>query len=268
MQIESTGRIFQPIFDNNPFIKTLNIELEPAPLNTSLLQCFFASSRFLVSLQIDGYSNPYILRDIVKCGNNLPHLTKLKIPLPYNLHKVQSTYEWLEEYEEEHRDDYDAENLAVIWCERERDLDVPVPINIRECRQLAMMCPKLKYVEFKIDIMEPQDRIDTTNFSPSLDFQIYSSEIDGVNIQPYLRHLQSYKMSRYMDPLTPCLNICTLLYHFNTEQQPFPCKRNEEVALVLILSLDHVQKHDGHLYFRQLLPLTQIIAAPRDVGFF
>lgn len=262
------SRIFQPIFDNNPFIKTLNIELEPAPLNTPLLQCFFASSRFLVSLQIHGNSNPYILQDVVKCGNNLPHLTMLKIPLSYNIHEVQSKYEFVQKYEEERRDDYDAENLAVIWCERERELDVPVPINIRECRQLAMMCPKLKYVEFRIDIMEPRDRIDMTNFSPSSDFQIYSSEIGGVDIQPYLRRLQSYKMSRYVDPLTPCLNICTLLYHFNNGQKPFPSKRDEDVSLVLILSLDHVQKHDGHLYFPQFLPLTEIIVATRDVGFF
>ena len=58
--------------------------------------------------------------------------------------------------------------------------------------------------------------------------------------------LQSFKMARFLDESSACLNMCTVFSHFNDPNYP-DTKFIGLMGIILFLSLKQIRRHDEHL---------------------
>jgi hypothetical protein len=223
-------QLLQPIFSSSSRLTSIDFSVICNHLTPNLVECLTTSSPALSQLNVEAYhATPYEFHDLAGGDKTSPSLTRLTLPWPTSLGNEITPR---------------TERQRRFYC-KIRD-GVPERLTFQKCKRLAAAFPRLDKIEFKVK----KENMATTfsrywlrgRDTPNMPFQ---SEKIGEWWVAYLERLQSVKMSKFIDVSSPCLNVCTLLFHFED-----PDCVNETASLnfrevVILLSLDQVRKHSG-----------------------
>ena len=216
-------RILPPIYTSCSFFSHFSIELWDTPLSPSLMSTFFSSQASLSRITIaSDFSNPYTFHDLVNGVKNLPNLKNLHIPWPATV-------------------GYLGVSKGVS--------STPQRLSFRDCTNLAVACPKLDEIKFQFD----DDRI-CSQYRYSLwdDVHRLPMPLDSKRLGDWwVSHqtlLQSFKMAKFIDDSSPCLNLVTVFFHFEDEDNIFETANCYKEEIVIFLPMKQIRRHVDHMY--------------------
>lgn len=225
-------QILRPIFSRSSRLASIKFIVIRGPLSSNIIKCLVSANPTLSSLDVETCNpTPYKFQDLIEESTISSNLTRLKLPWPASIGN------------EIMRPPTQSNFLRHGEC---RD-GIPEQLTFQVCQRLAETCPRLDRIEFDIN----SQNMATTwsrywlrrNRAPRMPLQ---SEKLGEWWATYLERLQSLKMSKFIDILSPCLNLCTLLFYFEDPdfiQQTASHRFSREI--VIILSLNQIRKHVG-----------------------
>ena len=226
---------FDPILQNCSRLKFLRFEPSFSPLSSSLLASLFKpgfkASSTLASLEIQAANSNYSFQNFLSCAKVLPHLKSLILPWPVTVGEVHTEAQEPDRHE---------------WCIRDHGEDIPECLMFQHCQSLAIACPKLDEVKFLIDHDETADNSheDWKGIPTGRTFYmpVYCERLNVDEMEFCLR-LQIFKLIRFIDEYSPCLNLCTVMFHHEENSYFDHC--GPEIGI--FLSLNQVRRHFGHL---------------------
>jgi hypothetical protein len=136
-------------------------------------------------------------------------------------------------------------NITLPWPTG--DDGVPEHLTMEQAQHLAAEWCNPHEIEFQLTDSAPNRHpgFDSFSFknSPNMPFYRSKLRLELSRMSEYAL-LHSSKLARLIDESSPCLNICTLFFHFEDKQdtQGEPGRN-----IVMFLSLEQVRRHDGHL---------------------
>ena len=231
--------IIQPIFKHCHQIESVTVDLYTS-ISSDFLTWLFSPNETLTFLHVTSTASMFSFRDLIAATKHLPNLKTLTLPWPAPV------------------DSSEEDNGSIDWPDDVEDhcVDIPERLTFSQCQSLATACPKLNRVEFRVDdsdeagnhywIWNKYNVEVTSSFRVPLHMPINAKEIESWRKSQYAR-LQSFKMFRFIDDASPCLNICTLFFHFGDTHYP----DTEGIiyqSIVLFVDLNQVRRHSDHLY--------------------
>ena len=238
LETNITSRIIQPIYQNCPSLTSIELVLWTC-LSSDFLLCLLQNPT-LSSLIVTCYgASPYTFQDLVDGAKNAPNLKKLRLPWPATL-------------------GFDSNNMdgSMDWrSARDHSFDVPERLTFEQSQQLAASLPKVQQIRFDIDDDEEACNTywtwDEFPFWPVGTPEYMPLDLRNVHVEFWRKSqyavLQSFKMARFLDESSACLNICTVFFHFNDPNYP-DTKFLGLMRITLFLSLKQIRRHDGIQY--------------------
>ena len=225
--------ILQPILTTASCLVSMNLEFYGTQALSSHFLSHFTSNATLSKLDIGcSNENPYLFRDLVQLAKNFPNLQNL-------------TLQWPATVGTRHRTEGQ-------WPERIRDLDIPERLVFRECSQLAEAWPKLDQVKFQLDDDRPAEPYLYSKWSETASPELLDMPLDSLMLGDWwVGHhylLQRFKMARFIDETSPCLNVCTIFFHFDDMDHRTETSNCYHEEIIIFLSLKQVRKHLDHSY--------------------
>ena len=237
-EIKIMSQIIRPIYQSCQSLTSVELILWTS-LSSDFLLCLFQNPT-LSSLTVTSLgASPYTFQDLLEGAKNTPNLKKLMLPWPATLGI-----------------DHNGPEGLMDWrSSRDHSFDVPERLTFEESQQLAASLPKVQQIRFDIDGAVEADN-QYWNWDEFDLWPIGTPEtmpLDLRNIDVEFRRksqyavLQSFKMARFLDKVSACLNICTVLFHFNDPDYP-DTKLTGLMGITLFLSLKQIRRHCGILY--------------------
>ena len=223
-------QVLQPIFSRSSRLASLKFDVVGTHLSSELMRCLATASHALCRLNVNVYRGaPYCFRDLADGYKISPNLTRLTLPWPALLGEEITPTE--------------TQRRFYAKCRN----GIPERLTFQNCKCLAASFPRLDKIEFVIR----KENMATTfsrywlrrSHMPTVPLQ---SEKIGDWWTTYLERLQSIKMAKFIDASSPCLNICSILFHFedpDCRKETATHRFSEDI--VIFLSLDQVRKHSG-----------------------
>ena len=214
-------QIIQPIFSSCQHLTTIDLHINSS-LSSNLL-ALFLSNETLVDVEVSSVASPYTFQEFADLPKILPNLRDLELPWPANIGIPTNVnggrmMDW--RYLRNHSD------------------DIPERLTFGQCQRLSAKYPKLNEIVFQIDTEEEARNAHWMFPSHYFDMPLDPAKVDIDKS----RHIQSFKMARFMDEESPCLNLCSVLCHFD---DPSDTNHDEELdmSIVIFLSLSQVRRH-------------------------
>ena len=225
--------ILQPILSTASCLVSMKLKFYSNRALSSEFLSQIPSNATLSKLNItNSNENPYVFRDLVELAKNFPNLQNLALEWPATVGTHDRT---------EGR-----------WPQRIRNLDIPERLTFSECTQLAAAWPRLDQIKFRLD-----DNMAADPYLYSKWSEIGSQELLDMPLDHcmwgdwWVRHhslLQGFKMARFIDEASPCLNICTIFFHFDDRDHLAETSNFYREKIIMFLSLKQVRKHLDHSY--------------------
>lgn len=210
-----TCRIFSPIFQNCRHLRTAVLGMNPL---SSILSSIQIPSSTLSSLHVKDHLCSYTFQNLVDNAGKLPMIRDTILPWPI--------------------------------CDQ--DYQAPERLTFQLALRLSNAWCRSDEIEFRLKQSEQTQYWKWSEFD-SLPLRIPSDmPLDHCNRNlPYhrgshLAQLQSFKMARLIEESSPCLNICTVFFHYYDKNYP-DTKGKWGQDIVVFLSLKNVRRHRGHL---------------------
>ena len=225
--------ILQPILATASCLVSMKLEFYSRQALSSNFLSHFTPNATLSKLNL-GHSNenPYLFRDLVELAKNFPNLQNLTLQWPATVGTRDRT--------------------EGKWPERIRDLDIPERLDFHECSQLAAAWSKLDQVKFQLGERRAADHYLYSKWSEIAPQELLDMPLElSILGDWWVRHhclLQSFKMARFMDESSPCLNVCTIFFHFDDSDHLAETSNYYKEEIMLFLSLKQVREHLDHLY--------------------
>ena len=236
-----TRQIIRPIYQNCRSLTSVELILWTC-LSADFLLCLLQNPT-LSSLILTSYgASPYTFQDLVCGAKNAPNLKTLRLPWPTTLGLHSNN-----------------EDGSMDWTsERDHSLDVPERLTFEESQQLAASLPKIQEIRFDIDGAEEACNAywtwDEFPFWPIGTPEFMPLDLRNIDVEFWRKSqyalLQSFKIARFLDEPSACLNICTIFFHFNDPNYPDTEFRGL-MGITLFLSLEQIRRHDSTLYCTQ-----------------
>ena len=216
-------QILQPIFSRSSCLSSAKIYTVTTPLSSNFTRILIAANPIRLTAKTFATST-YRFHEIVDESLVAPRVKRLTLMWPSPIGT-----------------ETERQKRGRIYA-RPPDL-----LKFEHCRNFAAMFPGLNIMKFKVDDEHMEAiwprRWLRSNVTSSIPLQ---SDRMGTWWVTYLNRLQSLKMGKFIDACSPCLNLCTLLFHFEDPD----CERQTTSGsylrqLVIFVSLDQVRKHRG-----------------------
>jgi hypothetical protein len=211
--------ILRPILAASDHLFSLEFTF-PEQLFWSLVLPFSTPSTSLSQLEIcDSQENNYLFRDLIGYLKNFPNLRDFTLPWPIRRNILGRSTR-----------------------------SVPEKLTFAECSTLATVCPKLNQIMFQIDV----DDYSLRGYAYSkwkeylLARQLMSMPFDSDLIGEWWTLIQSYKMAAFIDKTSPCLNVCTVYFHYGHKDHLSETSSSDCEKITLVLLLKQVQNHTNH----------------------
>ena len=225
--------ILQPILATASCLVSMKLEFYSSQALSSDFLSHFTSNATLSNLNM-GHSteNPYLFRDLVELAKNFPNLQNLTLQWPAIVGTRRRT--------------------EGQWPERIRDLDIPERLVFHECSQLAAAWPKLDQVKFQLDRHRAADPYLYSKWSEIAPQELLDMPLESCILGDWwVGHhylLQRFKMARFIDETSPCLNVCTIFFHFDDRDHLAETSNYYNEEIIIFLSLKQVRRHLNHSY--------------------
>ena len=222
--VDLARQILSPVLENSsPSV----VEVDLDNLESAVLPPIFTKSYALSSLVISSDShtydefNSYTFEDLLAGVKNAPRL----------------------------------ENAQLPWPTVNGEGETTPRLSYTHAQELANAWPNLDEIEFRLSPCLNQNQYSSWSGFDSFTLKIPENmPFDRQKLQfPFWRlsHwalLQSFKMDKFMDDASPCLNLCTLFFKFGDENYPDTTPGDGGQNISVFLSLKQVRRHAGHLY--------------------
>ena len=216
-------QILSPVLENSsPSV----VEVELNNLESAVLHPIFTRSYALSSLviyfnsHIYDKSNSYTFENLLAGVKNAPRLRNALLPWPMGNGEGEITQR----------------------------------LSYTHAQELANAWPNLEEIEFRLSPCLNQNKYSSWSGFDSFTLKIPKNmPFDLQKLQfPFWRlsHwalLQSFKMDKFIDDASPCLNLCTLFFQFGDENYPDTTPGYRQ-NISVFLSLKQVRRHADHLY--------------------
>ena len=227
-----TTQIIRPIYQSCQSLTSVELILWTS-LSTDFLLCLIQNPTLSSLIVTSRGASPYKFQDLVKGAKNAPNLKELTLPWPATLGLYGNNPDG-----------------SMDWTSpRDHSSDVPERLTFEQSQQLAASLPKLEQIRFDIDGAEEACNAywtcDEIPFWPIGDLR--TIDVEFWRKSPYVLLWQSFKTARFLDEPSPCLNICTVFFHFNDPNFP-DTKFNGLMGITLFLSLKQIRRHDNTMY--------------------
>jgi hypothetical protein len=229
------SHILQPVFSACQ-LEHMAFEMRAIPLSSLLLESCFAT--YLSRLVLIASASPYSFECLANGLTKSRNLKRLTLPWPASM-----------------GDNFKISNESVLpW--RSRAGDVSKRLTFRQAQHLARLCPKLDEIEFKMDeSRETTNRIESWEDFAEFDYDEWDFTKDmpvdreklGEECSRHYAFLQLFKMARFVEEDSPCLNVCTVFFQCAKTFIYRYIWRRPQTEIVFFLSLKQIRKHLDHL---------------------
>jgi hypothetical protein len=194
------------------------VQFHLVSLSSAILSSIIPRSYALSSLEVITRSSSYAFQNLINGAENISRVRNIKLP----------------------------------WPKGSRDDEVSERLTMEQAQHLAVAWRKLDEIEFRLtDSKQNQywmwSGVDSfpLKVSPNMPFNQRERGLEFWRRSQYAL-LQTFKMAKLMDESSPCLNLCTVFFHFGDENYP-DTQGEYGQKIVTFLSLNQVRRHDGHL---------------------
>ena len=230
-------QILQPIMMTCR-LASAHLILYNGPVSPETIKSIFTTNVTLSRLEIESYEAiSYTFRDLADHAKNLPNLKDLILPWPASYLGKWNGWD-KRNHNKRSRD------------KRNRDGDIPERLSFQECAQLAAACPMLDQVILTLDSERSATQYQYTSWNPdsvSTKHMPLDSNKLGDAMVAHHTLVQSFKMARFIDESSPCLNVCTVLFPFGDGTYMKERGYKYNILNVIFLSLKQVRKYANHL---------------------
>ena len=217
-------QIIQPILVSCHHLTSVNLYI-----NSSLSSIFLAvllSNESLITVEMSAAASPYTFQEFAALPKTLSNLENLQLPWPATIGVPTN----------------DDEGMMMDWrYDRDRSQDVPERLSFDQCQHLAAKFPKLNEIVFEMDAEALYGIYQTWSESSQHDMSLDSATVDiGKS-----RHDQSFKMAKFIDQESPCLNLCSVFVYSSKDNNYIDREGNSPMTMTLFLSLNQIRRHAG-----------------------
>jgi hypothetical protein len=218
-------QIIQPIFSSCQHLTT--IELYISSSLSSVLLALLLSKDTLVDVDVSSPASPYTFQEFADLPKTLPNLRSLQLPWPASIGILTN----------------DDDGTVMDWrYERDHSDDIPERLTFDQCQRLSAKYPNLDEIVFQIDSEEETHNAHWTWMHSRSHF--FDMPLDPAKVDvDKSRRIQTFKMTRFIDEESPCLNICSIFCHF--DDPSYTDIHELEKSIVIFLALNQVRRHVG-----------------------